>query len=139
MSIVKKKMNVALLAFVDGQGKIMLNRRADAAAEMWEFIGGGVEAGESPLDAIKREISEEVGYMLQATDNLVFLETFQYESEKVSATVHAFKAKYPGTDTFSDSDETFVADLKLFTVGDALALPLLPMTRLILERDLLSQ
>lgn len=64
-------MNVALIAFIDVDKKILLNRRADAASEMWEFIGGGIEAGETALEAIKREVMEEVGYSLsEESDNL---------------------------------------------------------------------
>lgn len=61
MDSVKKNIEVALLAFIDNN-KVLLNRRADADTEMWEFIGGGVEDGETPQDAIQREILEEVGY-----------------------------------------------------------------------------
>lgn len=61
MDSVKKNIEVALLAFISND-KVLLNRRADADSEMWEFIGGGVENGETPQDAIQREILEEVGY-----------------------------------------------------------------------------
>ena len=132
-------MNVALIAFVDVDEKILLNRRADAASEMWEFIGGGIEVGETPLETIKREVSEEIGYSLNdVSDNLQFVESFNFENEKIIAQVHFFKASHPGTEHFSDSDETRVEDLHLFTINEALKLVLLPMSLVIINKGLLG-
>lgn len=133
MVSVPKELHVALIVFVNNEGMILLNRRADASSEMWECIGGGIEEGESALDAIKREVREEVGYNLdERVDALTHLNTFEYENGMTRATVYAFEASYPGVEKFSDSDETYVRDLKLFTVDNALHLVLLPMTRMIL-------
>lgn len=132
-------MNVALIAFIDN-GKVLLNRRADAESEMWEFIGGGIEAGELPLEAIKREVFEEISYNLdEKVDDLKFIDYFKYESDKIAAEVHVFKAKHPGVEKFSDSDETRVEDLHLFAIDSALELVLLPMSRIILEKDILFE
>jgi len=129
------KVAVVLLAFMDQDGRIMLNRRADADSEMWELIGGGVEAGETPHDAIRREIEEEVGYKLSDLDELKFVKAFTFENHKFSAKVHCFTAIYPGKDKFIDSEETFVDDIEMFTLEDADKLVLLPMTRLFLKAN----
>lgn len=137
MESVKKKIEVVLLAFIDN-GKVLLNRRADADSEMWEFIGGGLENGETPHDAIKREILEEVGYTLsQEKDGLKFVGNLSFEDHRIVSKVHFFTAKFPGIEHFSDSDETFVADLKLFRLDDAIKLTLLPITREIIEKQYL--
>lgn len=139
MKNAKKIMNVTLIAFVDVDGKILLNRRADAASEMWEFIGGSIEAGETALEAIKREVEEEVGYKLnEQRDSLQFIESFNFENEKIVARVHFFVASYPGIEHFSDSDEARVEDLHLYTVSEALGLVLLPMSLAILNKGLLG-
>lgn len=138
MESVKKKIEVVLLAFTDN-GKVLLNRRADADSEMWEFIGGGLENGETPYDAIKREILEEVGYTLsQEKDGLKFVGDLSFEDYRIVAKVHFFTAKFPGIEHFSDSDETFVVDLKLFSLDEALKLTLLPITREIIEKQYIS-
>lgn len=138
MESVKKKIEVVLLAFTDN-GKVLLNRRADADSEMWEFIGGGLEDGETPQDAIKREILEEVGYPLsREKDDLKFVGDLYFEDHRIIARVHFFTAKFPGIEHLSDSDETFVTDLKLFSLDEALKVMLLPITREIIEKQYIS-
>ncbi len=42
----------------NGDGKILLMRERDG---QWELPGGGLDHGEDPRDALRREISEEIG------------------------------------------------------------------------------
>lgn len=103
---------------------------------MWELIGGGVEEGEAPRDAIKREIFEELCYHITPDDNLQLIKEFHFENERYSAHVSFFTAAFPGLHVFADSDEMHVADLELFTLSEALELPLLPIARDILRNTL---
>ena len=132
MNAVINNICVALIAFRDGD-KILLNRRADTNGTMWEFIGGGIEAGETPREAIRREIAEEVNYTLSTDDSLQFVDELRITYGDAQAAVYCFTAQLPGLDKFSDSDEVFVRDLALFSRDEALELELLPMTRMILE------
>ena len=54
-------------AIIENDDKeILAARRADVEGdEAWEFPGGKVEEGESPEDALRREIDEELGCKLQ--------------------------------------------------------------------------
>ncbi|NUO75266.1 MAG: NUDIX domain-containing protein [Lysobacter sp.] len=51
-------------AFVVRDGRVLLGRRAatrEFLAGAWDVFGGHVESGESELDALMRELDEEIG------------------------------------------------------------------------------
>ena len=54
---------LVVAALIEHEGRILLSqRRADQAQPgCWEFPGGKVEPGEDPVDALVREIDEELG------------------------------------------------------------------------------
>lgn len=50
-------------AVITCQGKLLLEKRRDC--DMWGLVGGGVKKQETPLQAITREIYEELGLRVQ--------------------------------------------------------------------------
>ena len=66
--MVKEGLGTALLpvvavALVDADGRVLLQQRpaGKAMAGLWEFPGGKIEPGETPEDALVRELREELG------------------------------------------------------------------------------
>ncbi|MEI5687053.1 (deoxy)nucleoside triphosphate pyrophosphohydrolase [Sphingomonas kyungheensis] len=55
-------MPVVAAALLDARGRVLLQRRPSGKqmADLWEFPGGKVEAGETPEAALVRELGEEL-------------------------------------------------------------------------------
>ncbi|MDX1625624.1 MAG: Nudix family hydrolase [Wenzhouxiangellaceae bacterium] len=60
--------DVVAARLVDDRGRVLVARRAagKAHAGQWEFPGGKIEPGESPADALGRELDEELGIRASA-------------------------------------------------------------------------
>ncbi len=86
---------VALIALLEGS-KILVQERKDRSkfGEEWAFFGGSVEEGETPEQAVRREVKEELGYDLKSFD---FFKKYIHQmkpswvSEKTM-----FTAEFPG-------------------------------------------
>ncbi|WP_275897582.1 (deoxy)nucleoside triphosphate pyrophosphohydrolase [Sphingorhabdus sp. Alg239-R122] len=63
-------LHVVAAAFVDVDGKVLLQKRPQTTsmAGLWEFPGGKIEAGETPEDALVRELDEELGVTVNIAD-----------------------------------------------------------------------
>ena len=61
--------HVVVLGFIICDHHLIVTRRAKgkSAAGYWEVSGGSVLAGESSLDAIQRELKEEIGYSVDSS------------------------------------------------------------------------
>jgi ADP-ribose pyrophosphatase len=74
---------VAVVA-LDEQGNILLVRQFRHAVDRFllEIPAGGIDPGEEPLDSVRRELQEEIGYFPHKIDNLVgFYATPGYGTE----------------------------------------------------------
>ena len=67
--MMKKIVHVVACALVDIDGRILLAKRpkGKSMADLWEFPGGKIEAGETPETAIIRELEEELAIDTKST------------------------------------------------------------------------
>ena len=59
---------VSAIALYDNEGRILIQHRtydAPTSPNQWGFFGGGIEEGETPLQAVKRETFEELDIRLK--------------------------------------------------------------------------
>jgi len=73
----KKHIHVVGAVIIE-DGKILCAQRGETKtlAYKWEFPGGKIEEGETPQDALKREIEEEMDCMIEIGE---WIETTEYE------------------------------------------------------------
>ncbi|MDO8592154.1 MAG: NUDIX domain-containing protein [bacterium] len=86
--------NVALIVLYDKNKKILLQHRAEDAERLpgyWGFFGGGIEAGETPDQAVRRETREELNYELK---NPKLVMTHEYVHEDRKGVQYIFMEEY---------------------------------------------
>ena len=75
-------------AIIVNDGKIFATQRGYGAwKDWWEFPGGKVEPGESPVQALRREIREELDTEISADK---FLTTIEWDYPAFHLTMHCY-------------------------------------------------
>ncbi|MGB9098435.1 8-oxo-dGTP diphosphatase MutT [Erwinia sp.] len=84
-----KQLQVAVGIIRDQNQNIFLARRSASShmANMWEFPGGKIEAGETPEEALKRELHEETGIEVE---NAVAYGSGEHGDSNFHVTLHFF-------------------------------------------------
>ena len=88
MKDVKKHIEVVAAVIRDEDGKILATQRGyGAMQDGWEFPGGKMEPGETPQEALQREISEELAVTIEVDE---FLCTVHYNYPEFYLTMHCY-------------------------------------------------
>ena len=83
-----KQIEVVAAIIHDDEGRIFATQRGYGDfKDWWEFPGGKMEAGETPEEALKREIREELSTEIGVDE---FLCTVEYDYPKFHLTMHCF-------------------------------------------------
>jgi len=71
----KSKFIVAPKAIILNQDKVLLLKRSDFDDDggSWEFTGGSIDQGESPIEALVREVNEETGISDLVINHLLYV------------------------------------------------------------------
>jgi 8-oxo-dGTP diphosphatase len=80
----------------DGSGRVLIAQRPEGkyAAGFWEFPGGKIQSGESPLQALCRELAEEIGVQVSAASPLM---TLRHSYPERVVELHVFEvSQYSG-------------------------------------------
>jgi 8-oxo-dGTP diphosphatase len=89
-----KRRDVAVILLFNDKKEVLLQHRAGDAERLpgyWAFFGGGIDANETPLEAVKRETLEELGYQLNNPKKIM---TQQFEGSDHSGVKHVYIEKY---------------------------------------------
>ena len=89
-----KSIEVVAAIIFDEQGRIFATQRGYGEwKDWWEFPGGKMEAGETPQQALSREIHEELDAEIEVGE---LLRTIDYDYPTFHLTMHCFKCKLAG-------------------------------------------
>ena len=106
-------------AIIIKDGKILAVKRGanknKAVAYKYEFAGGKIEQGETPEQALKRELLEEMNYDIEVGEKFA---SVTYEYDDVFVNLHTYLCK-PLSDTYTlkeHIDEKWLSPSELFSV-----------------------
>jgi 8-oxo-dGTP diphosphatase len=96
---------VAALIEADGKLLVCQRRRTDSFGLMWEFPGGKLEPGETPAEALARELQEELGVVAQIGPE-IFRTRHQYSELGEAIDLIFFSATVAPADIRNQAFET---------------------------------
>ena len=86
-----KTIEVVAAVIFDAQGRIFATQRGYGEwKDWWEFPGGKIEPGETPQQALCREIREELDAVIEVGE---LLRTIDYDYPTFHLTMHCFKCR----------------------------------------------
>ncbi|MEI6532527.1 MAG: NUDIX hydrolase [Candidatus Roizmanbacteria bacterium] len=109
------RFEIVVRAFIlDDDGRVLLAKRAkEPEKNKWSLVGGKVEWHEKAIDAVVREVKEEL--------NIIFVPTFEFYTEyffpnkKHHCHILYFSGSYSGT-IHTKKDE--ITDVKFFSITE---------------------
>jgi len=121
--------NISIIALYDNEKKILLQLK-DESHELypshWCFFGGDIEDGETPENALHREILEELDYKLNNPRKIM---VYTFDLDSFSGNIHVFMEKYNNHYLLNLNEGK---DFGWFDTDTALTLRLTPNTRNVL-------
>ena len=90
----RPRVRAAVVVLSDHRGRWLVQRRPDRGllGGLWEFPGGKVEAGETPIEAARRELAEETGVRVGPLRSVGLI---AHGYSHFSVDLHVFRARLP--------------------------------------------
>ena len=125
----KELLNVVIGIIIDTENKLLLNKRKKntTLSGYWEFPGGKIKPNETPDQALSRELFEELGIKIVATDPL---DSIKYQYAEHDVVLLPFRIiDYKGTPRGLEGQE-----LMWCSVNRLQNVNILPANRFLIER-----
>ena len=124
---------VALGAVRDAEGRVLAARRIDPsipdAVGKWEFVGGKVEFGEDPAEAVVREVAEESGLAVAVLRLLPQVFTNVWAAGDGSQThvlLLTYECRLLGGQLTTHTVQDEIDELRFVTMDELKTMPTLP-------------
>ena len=102
IGLLRKRIEVVAAVIFDEQGRIFATQRGYGEwKDWWEFPGGKMEVGETPQQALKREIREELEAEIEVGE---LMKTIDYDYPNFHLTMHCFKCRLMGGVTLKEHE-----------------------------------
>lgn len=124
-----KKRRAVVAALITRGERFMITRRPEgkARAELWEFVGGKAEEGESLSEALVRECREEIGVTVAVGEPYM---TVEYDYPDINVHLTLFRATIAEGEPRSMENNA----IAWITVDEMDAYPFVPADKEILAR-----
>jgi len=123
-----KLIDVAVLVLLNHQNRVLLTQRRDDVhlPNYWEFPGGKLEAGETPQQALIREIEEELAYRPTQTQTWQII---AYDYPEFSVRLHIFKEQSDNPQVHNNEQQA----MQWYAIKELAALQLPPANQGIVD------
>ena len=107
---------VAIIVFYDDNKRILLQNREGISkfGEKWGYFGGGIEEGETPDQALIREVKEELNYDLKEYH---YIGKFSDETNGLRIEMDTYIAPLPNLSSFRQKEGK---SMRLFSLEGAM-------------------
>ena len=96
-------MEVVAAVILDEQGRLLATQRGYGTwKDWWEFPGGKIEKGETPQEALQREIKEELNASVEVGK---LLRTIEYDYPDFHLTMHCYQCRLKGSVTLIEHED----------------------------------
>ena len=92
----KKEHNIATILLLNARNEILLQKKELIFKRWpgrWSMFGGGIEHGETPEEAVRREVKEELDVEL---GEVKLFKVFDYTDEDRAGKMHIFTSRFAG-------------------------------------------
>lgn len=133
----QKQLTIVVAIIKNNLGQILLAKRNQPDIpeehEKWEFVGGGIDFGESPEEAVVREAKEECGLNVKVLRLIpkIISHTWENQNPKRQIIILSYECEVVGGDLQIKDKE--VSELKFVNVTDVKNYDCLPNVETILN------